>query len=48
MKPTPDMWDKVLVAFGRTLVKSEAAYLTKAKSEHPYSSPPMPKGLTYS
>ena len=33
MKPTPDMWDKVLTAFRRTLVKSEAAYLTKAKSE---------------
>jgi len=31
-KPTPDMWDKVLTAFRRTLAKSEAAYLIKAKS----------------
>ena len=33
MKPTPDMWDKVLIAFRRTLTKSEAAYLIKAKSK---------------
>lgn len=33
MKPTPDLWDKVLTAFRRTLAKSEAAYLIKAKSE---------------
>ena len=31
-KPTPDMWDKVLATFRKTLTKSEAAYLTKAKS----------------
>ena len=45
MKPTPDMWDKVLTAFRRTLTKSEAAYLTKAKSKltHP---PLAPKALT--
>ncbi|KIP06964.1 hypothetical protein PHLGIDRAFT_90150 [Phlebiopsis gigantea 11061_1 CR5-6] len=31
-KPTPDMWDKVLVAFRDTLGKAESAYLAKAKS----------------
>jgi hypothetical protein len=35
MKPTPDMWDKVLTAFREALAKSEGAYLTKAKSEPP-------------
>jgi hypothetical protein len=33
MKPTPDMWDKVLTAFCKTLAKSEGACLTKAKGE---------------
>ena len=37
-KPTSDMWDKVLIAFGRTLAKSEVAYLTKAKSGFSYPS----------
>lgn len=32
MKPTPDMWDKVLTTFRKTLDKSEKAYTTKAKS----------------
>lgn len=39
MKPTPDMWDKVLTAFRRTLVKSESAYLTKAKSKLSFLQP---------
>ena len=42
-KPTPDLWDKVLTAFRRTLAKSEAAYLTKAKSEPLY--PPQPNEI---
>lgn len=31
-KPTPDMWDKVLVTFRDTLGKAESSYLVKAKS----------------
>ncbi|SPO21462.1 probable Protein SEY1 [Ustilago trichophora] len=30
--PTPDMWDKVLIAFRSTLEQAEATYLRKAKS----------------
>jgi len=37
MKPTPDMWDKVLTTFRKTLDKSEKAYTTKAKSGFSYS-----------
>ena len=37
IKPTPDMWDKVLTTFRRTLDKSEMAYTTKVKSKFSHS-----------
>lgn len=43
-KPTPDMWDRILTVFRKTLSKSEASYLTKAKSELSQS-PRMPTVL---